>query len=138
MLGQAKGANFPTKGDILQILLLDIIGSGRVGDAAAVQRGHYRESDAEGRVYLGDFLHSQNIAGICAGHTADFLAIGDAKHAGLTELTELLQGELAFFIPLQDAWKELLLGKLPRHLLDHLLLMRQSKIHKKHPFSLFH
>ena len=135
VLGQAEGADLLAEGDGSQILLLDLVGGGGVGDAAAVQRGHDRESDAEGGIDLGDLLHGQDVAGVRAGGAADLLAVGQAEDAGLAELPEGLQGELTGLVSLPHVGEELLLGKLPGHLLNHLLLMSEREIHRSYILS---
>ena len=82
-----------------------------------------------GAADLGQLLDSHDVGQDVAACTADGLREVDAHHAQLSHLLDGLLGEVLFRVDLLGEGLDFVFSKLLVHLLDHLLLFRQSKIH---------
>ena len=88
-----------------------------------------RQDNTGGAADLGQLLDSHNVGQHVAACTADLFGEVDAHHAQLRHFFDGFLGEIFLSIDLFGEGLDFVFSKLLVHLLDHLLLFRQSKIH---------
>ena len=127
-LGQAESADPLAAAQLGQVLFL--LGGGAVLiDGSSAQRGVSGQDDTGGAADLAHLLNGHDIGQNIAAGAADRLREVDAHHAQLSHLLDGLLGEVLLGIDLLSEGLDFVFSKLLVHLLDHLLLFRQSKIH---------
>ena len=127
-LGQAESADPLAAAQLGQVLFL--LGGGAVLiDGRSAQRGVGRQDNTGRAANLGHFLNRHDVGQHVAACTANGLREINAHHAQLSHLLNGLFGEVLLRVDLLGQGLDFVLSKLLVHLLDHLLLFRQSKIH---------
>ena len=127
-LGQAESTQPLAAAQLGQVLFL-LGGSAVLVNGSGAQRGMGRQDNTGGAAYLGHFLNGHNVGQHIAACTADLFGEVDAHHAQLSHLLDGLFGEVFLSVDLLGQGLDFVFSKLLVHLLDHLLLFRQSKIH---------
>ena len=89
-----------------------------------------RNDDTGGAANLAQLFHSHDVGQHIAAGTAHRSGEIDAHHAQLAHLLDGLLGEVLFCIDLLGQGLDFVFSKLAVHLLHHLLLLGQSKIHR--------
>ena len=88
------------------------------------------DDDTGGATDLAQLLHCHDVGQHIAACTADRGGEVNAHHAQLAHLLDGLFGEVLFCINLLSQGLDFVFSKLTVHLLHHLLLLGQSKIHR--------
>ena len=127
-LGQTESADPLAAAQLGQVLFL-LGGSAVLVNGSGAQRGMGRQDNTGGAADLGHFLNGHNVGQHIAACTADLFGEVDAHHAQLCHLLDGLFGEVLLSVDLLGEGLDFVFSKLLVHLLDHLLLLRQSKIH---------
>jgi hypothetical protein len=105
-----------------------LVGS-ELQDRVAVERVVDRHDDRVGRAGLGDLLERDHVGdGVGAG-AAPALRHRDAHEPQLTHALDRLVREARFAVDLRGDGAHVLLGELPRHRLDHRLLVGELQVH---------
>ena len=128
-LGQAEGTQPLAAAQLGQVLCLLLRGTVLINRSSA-QAGVSRNDDTGGAANLAQLFHSHDVGQHIAAGTAHRSGEIDAHHAQLAHLLDGLLGEVLFCIDLLGQGLDFVFSKLAVHLLHHLLLLGQSKIHR--------
>ena len=128
-LGQAESAQPLAAAELGQVLCLLLRGTVLI-NRSSTQAGVSGDDDTGGATDLAQLLHCHDVGQHIAACTADRGGEVNAHHAQLAHLLDGLFGEVLFCINLLSQGLDFVFSKLAVHLLHHLLLLGQSKIHR--------
>ncbi len=101
--------------------------------AVAAQGVMHSQDHPCGGADFGDLLYNNDIADRIGTDAPVLLRDGQAHEAQFSHFLEIGQRWLVLFIQLRGHGSYLVLGKVPRHLADHLLLFVELQVHDKPP-----
>ena len=127
-LGQAEGTQLAAAKQIRQILHLLLLGAVGVNGITA-QGGMRADNDRCCSAGLGNFLYADGVCQIIAARAAIFFGKRDAQHSQLGQLGDRFFGKAFLFVQFGSQRLDLILGELPIHFAEQLVLLGQLEIH---------